>query len=127
MKRRLNLAVGLVHRPRLLLLDEPTVGVDPHSREHIFQIVETLRDDGTTILYTTHYMEEAERLCDRLGIMDEGKIIAIGSLEQLLAERELFGDRRSARPAACRRSTRPADRPGRVPRRARGRHVRVCP
>ena len=85
MKRRLNLAVGLVHRPRLLLLDEPTVGVDPHSREHIFQIVESLRDEGTTILYTTHYMEEAERLCDRLGIMDEGKIIAIGSLEQLLA------------------------------------------
>lgn len=85
MKRRLNLAVGLVHRPRLVLLDEPTVGVDPHSREHIFQIVQALRDDGTAILYTTHYMEEAERLCDRLGIMDEGKIIAIGSLESLLA------------------------------------------
>lgn len=84
MKRRLNLAVGLVHRPRLVLLDEPTVGVDPHSREHIFQIVEGLRNDGTAILYTTHYMEEAERLCDRLGIMDEGKIIAIGSLESLL-------------------------------------------
>jgi linearmycin/streptolysin S transport system ATP-binding protein len=86
MKRRLNLAVSLVHRPKLLLLDEPTVGVDPHSREHIFQIVHRLRDAGTAILYTTHYMEEAERLCDRLGIMDEGKIIALGTLDVLLAE-----------------------------------------
>jgi ABC-2 type transport system ATP-binding protein len=86
MKRRLNLAVGLVHRPRLLLLDEPTVGIDPHSREHIFEIVQTLRNEGAAILYTTHYMEEAERLCDRLGIMDEGKIIAMGTLDSLLAE-----------------------------------------
>jgi len=86
MKRRLNLAVSLVHRPRLLLLDEPTAGVDPHSREHIFTIVTRLREDGVAILYTTHYMEEAERLCDRIGIMDEGQIIAMGSLEQLLAE-----------------------------------------
>lgn len=86
MKRRLNLAVGLVHSPRLLLLDEPTVGVDPHSREHIFKVVQSLRDEGTTVLYTTHYMEEAQRLCDRLGIMDEGTIIAIGSLESLLAQ-----------------------------------------
>jgi ABC-2 type transport system ATP-binding protein len=85
MKRRLNLAVGLVHRPRLLLLDEPTVGVDPHSREHIFQIVENLRSEGAAVLYTTHYMEEAERLCDRIGIMDEGKIIAMGTLNGLLA------------------------------------------
>ena len=85
MKRRLNLAVGLVHRPRLLLLDEPTVGIDPHSREHIFQIVHSLRSEGAAILYTTHYMEEAERLCDRLGIMDEGRVIAMGSLETLLA------------------------------------------
>jgi ABC-2 type transport system ATP-binding protein len=86
MKRRLNLAVGLVHQPRLLLLDEPTVGIDPHSREHIFEIVHALRNDGAAILYTTHYMEEAERLCDRLGIMDEGKIIAMGTLESLLSE-----------------------------------------
>jgi ABC-2 type transport system ATP-binding protein len=86
MKRRLNLAVTLVHEPRLLLLDEPTVGVDPHSRERIFSIVRELRDRGTAILYTTHYMEEAERLCDRLGIMDEGKIIAMGTLQVLLAE-----------------------------------------
>ena len=84
MKRRLNLAVSLVHQPKLLLLDEPTVGVDPHSREHIFSIVRDLRAQGTAILYTTHYMEEAERLCDRLGIMDEGKIIAMGTLDDLL-------------------------------------------
>jgi len=86
MKRRLNLAVSLVHHPRLLLLDEPTVGVDPHSREHVFSIVRRLRADGVAILYTTHYMEEAERLCDRLGIMDQGKIIAMGTLDVLLAE-----------------------------------------
>jgi ABC-2 type transport system ATP-binding protein len=86
MKRRLNLAVSLVHEPQLVLLDEPTVGVDPHSREKIFTIVRTLRDAGKAILYTTHYMEEAERLCDRLGIMDEGKIIAMGPLDQLLSE-----------------------------------------
>jgi ABC-2 type transport system ATP-binding protein len=86
MKRRLNLAVSLIHRPRLLLLDEPTVGVDPHSREHLFSVVRRLRNEGTAILYTTHYMEEAERLCDRLGIMDEGKIIALGTLDVLLAE-----------------------------------------
>ncbi len=86
MKRRLNLAVSLVHQPRLLMLDEPTVGIDPHSREHIFDIVRQLRRDGTAILYTTHYMEEAELLCDRLGIMDEGRIIATGTLEELLSE-----------------------------------------
>lgn len=86
MKRRLNLAVSLVHDPKLVLLDEPTVGVDPHSREKIFSIVRTLRDNGTAILYTTHYMEEAERLCDRIGIMDEGKIIAMGPLMQLLSD-----------------------------------------
>ncbi len=86
MKRRLNLAVSLIHRPALLLLDEPTVGVDPHSREHLFSIVRRLRSEGTAILYTTHYMEEAERLCDRLGIMDEGKIIAMGTFEELLTE-----------------------------------------
>jgi len=86
MKRRLNLAVSLVHAPKLLLLDEPTVGIDPHSREHIFLIVKRLRAAGCAILYTTHYMEEAERLCDRIGIMDEGKIIALGALEVLLTE-----------------------------------------
>ena len=84
MKRRLNLAVSLVHHPRLLFLDEPSVGVDPHSRERIFDIVRTLKESGTAILYTTHYMEEAELLCDRLGIMDEGQIVAIGTLDDLL-------------------------------------------
>jgi len=85
MKRRLNLAVSLVHDPGLLLLDEPTAGVDPHSRERIFQIVRDLRQRGTAILYTTHYMEEAELLCDRVGIMDEGSIVAAGTLAELLS------------------------------------------
>lgn len=88
MKRRLNLAASLVHSPAVLLLDEPTVGVDPHSREHIFDIVRNLRRDGVAILYTTHYMEEAQTLCDRLGIMDEGRIVAMGTLAELLAASE---------------------------------------
>lgn len=86
MRRRLNVAVALVHRPRLLLLDEPTVGVDPQSREYIFGLVHRLRDAGHAIVYTTHYMDEAAALCDRLGIMDHGKLIAIGTLDDLLAE-----------------------------------------
>ncbi|WP_238321097.1 ABC transporter ATP-binding protein [Thermogemmatispora carboxidivorans] len=88
MLRRLNFAVALMHRPRVLLLDEPTVGVDPQSREHIFENIEKLAASGTTVLYTTHYMEEAERLCQRIAIMDEGRIIASGTLEQLLAMRD---------------------------------------
>ncbi|HWN57627.1 MAG TPA: ABC transporter ATP-binding protein, partial [Methylomirabilota bacterium] len=72
MKRRLNLAVSIVHRPKLILLDEPTAGVDPESREQILNIIGGLRDSGSAILYTTHYMEEAERLCDRVGILNEG-------------------------------------------------------
>ena len=85
MKRRLNLAVSLVHRPKLILLDEPTAGVDPQSREQILKIIGGLRDDGNAILYTTHYMEEAERLCDRLGILSEGKLVAVGTLDGLLS------------------------------------------
>jgi ABC-2 type transport system ATP-binding protein len=85
MKRRLNLAVSLVHRPKLILLDEPTAGVDPQSREQILKIIGGLRDDGNAILYTTHYMEEAERLCDRLGILSEGKLVAVGTLDELLS------------------------------------------
>jgi linearmycin/streptolysin S transport system ATP-binding protein len=85
MKRRLNLAVSLVHRPKLVLLDEPTAGVDPQSREQILKIIGGLRDDGNAILYTTHYMEEAERLCDRLGILSEGKLVAEGTLDSLLS------------------------------------------
>jgi ABC-2 type transport system ATP-binding protein len=84
MKRRLNLAVSIVHRPKLLLLDEPTAGVDPESREQILKIIGDLRDNGSAILYTTHYMEEAERLCDRLGILSEGKLVAVGTLDALL-------------------------------------------
>jgi ABC-2 type transport system ATP-binding protein len=76
MKRRLNLAAALLHGPDILLLDEPTVGVDPQSRNAIFENLETLKRRGTTILYTTHYMEEAERLCDRIVILDHGKVIA---------------------------------------------------
>ncbi|GHO59126.1 ABC transporter ATP-binding protein [Ktedonobacter robiniae] len=88
MQRRLNIAIALMHSPSFLLMDEPTVGVDPQSREHIFATIERLRDQGTTILYTTHYMEEAERLCQRIAIMNEGSIIAIGTLPQLLARLE---------------------------------------
>lgn len=88
MQRRINMAIAMLHQPNLLLMDEPTVGVDPQSRENIFDTIEKLRDRGTTILYTTHYMEEAERLCNHIAIMDEGRIIAMGTLEELLALRE---------------------------------------
>jgi len=85
MKRRINLAAGLVHSPKLLFLDEPTVGVDPQSRNHIFESVERLnKEQGMAILYTTHYMEEAERLCDRVGIIDRGKIIALDTPKNLI-------------------------------------------
>src|SRR5262249_38690824 len=84
MKRRLNLACSLLHAPRLLLLDEPTVGVDPQSRDRIFEAIRSLARNGKTILYTTHYLEEAERLCDRITIMDEGRILAAGTLDELL-------------------------------------------
>jgi ABC-2 type transport system ATP-binding protein len=84
MKRRLNLACALVHEPRLLLLDEPTVGVDPQSRDKILGAVRQIAQQGMTVLYTTHYMEEAERFCDRIAIMDEGRIVAAGTLSELL-------------------------------------------
>jgi ABC-2 type transport system ATP-binding protein len=85
MKRRLNIACALMHDPDILLLDEPTVGVDPQSRNAIFDNLETLRDRGKALLYTTHYMEEAERLCDRILIMDHGRMIAADTLANLLA------------------------------------------
>jgi ABC-2 type transport system ATP-binding protein len=88
MKRRVNLAAALVHRPQLILLDEPTAGVDPESREEILRIVRRLRDDGKAILYTTHYMEEAEQLSDRVGILNAGKLVAAGTLEELRDELE---------------------------------------
>ena len=86
MKRRVNLAAALMSRPKLLFLDEPTVGIDPQSRSHIFATVEKLRDAGMTVLYTTHYMEEADRLCDRIGIMDHGRLICLGRPEELKSE-----------------------------------------
>lgn len=85
MKRRLNLAAGLVHEPRVLVLDEPTVGVDPQSRNHIFQTVRELARGGMAIVYTSHYMEEVEQLCDQIAIMDGGDIIARGTLRELTA------------------------------------------
>jgi ABC-2 type transport system ATP-binding protein len=84
MKRRLNMAAGMLHRPKVVLFDEPTVGVDPQSRNRIFEMIEALRDAGTAIVYTTHYMEEAERLCDRIAIIDHGRIIAEGTKEELV-------------------------------------------
>ncbi|MGO1318457.1 MAG: ATP-binding cassette domain-containing protein [Cellulomonadaceae bacterium] len=84
MKRRLNIGVGLLHRPALLILDEPTVGVDPQSRNAILESVEALAAEGMAVLYTTHYMEEAERLCDRIAIVDSGRIQAEGTRDELL-------------------------------------------
>ncbi|MEP0814486.1 MAG: ABC transporter ATP-binding protein [bacterium] len=104
MKRRLNIGASLIHEPPLVLLDEPTVGVDPQSRNHIFELVLELKSRGTSFLYTTHYMEEAERLCGRVGIIDGGRIIAEGTIAELIAlgpeddrlEIELRGDGASA-------------------------------
>jgi ABC-2 type transport system ATP-binding protein len=91
MKRRLNMAAGLIQRPQLVLMDEPTVGVDPQSRNHIFEMIEKLHAEGMSLIYTTHYMEEAERLCDRIAIIDHGKIIALGTHADLV--RATFGSR----------------------------------
>ncbi|MGD0591190.1 MAG: ABC transporter ATP-binding protein [Bacteroidota bacterium] len=84
MKRRLNIIASLLHDPKVLLCDEPTVGVDPQSRNAIFDFLTSLNKQGKTIIYTTHYMEEAERLCSRIGIIDHGKIIALGTIDELL-------------------------------------------
>ena len=84
MKRRLNIGAALLHMPELLIMDEPTVGIDPQSRSHILDTVLKLNDRGITIIYTTHYMEEAENLCSRICIMDEGKIIASGTQQELV-------------------------------------------
>jgi ABC-2 type transport system ATP-binding protein len=90
MKRRLNIGIALLHQPRLLILDEPTVGVDPQSRNAILDNVRSLSGKGMAVLYTTHYMEEAERLCDRVGIIDHGKLIAEGTRRELVG---LVGER----------------------------------
>lgn len=85
MKRRLNLAIALLHEPPLLMLDEPTAGVDPQSRNNILDLVRDLASGGMTILYTTHYMEEAARLCHRVGIIDKGRLLALGTVPELIA------------------------------------------
>jgi ABC-2 type transport system ATP-binding protein len=90
MKRRINIAAALLHQPRILIMDEPTVGIDPQSRNHILETVIRLNKEGMTILYTSHYMEEVEFLCTRVAIMDHGKVIATGSKDEL---RKLVGDR----------------------------------
>jgi len=83
MKRRINIACSLLHNPKILVLDEPTVGVDPQNRNHIFEVIERLNNEGMTMIYTTHYMEEAERFCDKIAIIDVGSIIAQGTLKEL--------------------------------------------
>ena len=90
MKRRLNFGCGIVHHPRVLLLDEPTAGVDPQSRVRLLDLVRSQARGGTTIVYTTHYMEEAQDLCDRIGIVDRGRVLALGTLEEL---RRLVGEK----------------------------------
>jgi len=91
MKRRINLGCALLHRPQLLLLDEPTVGIDPQARLNILEFIRKLRGSGTAILYTTHYLEEAETLCQRIGIIDKGRLLAEGTLSEL--QERLGGDR----------------------------------
>jgi len=105
MKRRLNFACGIVHHPKVLLLDEPTVGVDPQSRVRLLELVRAQAQGGACVLYTTHYMEEAETLCDRLAIVDHGSIVAQGTLTELrslLAERDLLRLTGLFRPEAMR-------------------------
>jgi ABC-2 type transport system ATP-binding protein len=85
MKRRLNLAAALVHDPKLVLLDEPTAGVDPQSRNRILELVRRLAGEGKTVLYTTHYMEEAAKICDRVGIVDHGRMLDVGTVAELVA------------------------------------------
>ncbi|MBN2852077.1 MAG: ABC transporter ATP-binding protein [Clostridia bacterium] len=84
MKRRLNIACGICHEPKLIFFDEPTVGIDPQSRNHILESIKKLNESGKTIIYTTHYMEEAETLCDQISIIDHGKILAEGTVDQLV-------------------------------------------
>ena len=86
MKRRINLAIALMGNPELLFLDEPTVGIDPQSRNNIYETIEGLRDKGMTVLYTTHYMQEADRLCDRIAIIDGGQIIAMDTPHKLKSQ-----------------------------------------
>jgi ABC-2 type transport system ATP-binding protein len=112
MKRRLNIGVGLLHRPSLLILDEPTVGVDPQSRNAIIESIERLSGEGMSVLYTTHYMEEAERLCKRIGIIDHGELKAEGTQRELV---RIVGQRDVVRLAATGMLTAAADELGRLP------------
>ena len=91
MKRRLNLGVALLSRPQLLILDEPTVGVDPQSRNFIFERILELKRDGVTLIYSTHYLEEVKKLCDEVGIIQEGRMTAIGNLHSVLGDKDLEG------------------------------------
>jgi ABC-2 type transport system ATP-binding protein len=112
MKRRLNFACGILHRPRVLLLDEPTVGVDPQSRAHLLDLIRQEARAGACVLYTTHYMQEAEELCDRLAIIDHGRIIAHGTLPELRAimgERDLLRFAGAFQPEAVREALLRAD------------------
>ncbi|MBL6009523.1 ABC transporter ATP-binding protein [Bacillus halotolerans] len=90
MKRRINIGAALMHKPELLIMDEPTVGIDPQSRNHILETVKQLNETGMTVIYTSHYMEEVEYLCDRIGIIDQGEMIAIGTKNDLCSR--LGGD-----------------------------------
>lgn len=107
MKRRLNIACALVHDPRVILLDEPTVGVDPQSRNHIFDSIEKLSAEQRTIIYTTHYMEEAQRLCDRVAIMDHGKVLDLDTVDGLI-------DRHGGNSVVTAQLLRPPDDPDRL-------------
>lgn len=90
MKRRINIACALLHKPKILILDEPTVGIDPQSRNRIFELINSLKEEGVTVIYSTHYMEEVEALCDHIAIIDHGKVMTQGSLTELL---ERFGQK----------------------------------
>ncbi len=118
MKRRLNLACAMVHDPKVLFLDEPTAGVDPQSRNHLLTSIEALAKAGSTILYTTHYMEEAQRLCNRVAIMDHGKILALDSVDGLLKR---YGGMASVEAELAQLPP-----PGKAPRRARRAAAAVC-
>jgi ABC-2 type transport system ATP-binding protein len=106
MKRRVNIGVGLLHKPRLLFMDEPTVGIDPQSRRAILDTVKDLNRQGMTVLYTTHYMEEAQELSDRVGIIDHGELIALGTQKELTQagrsnRNAHFAHRRKRRPRSA--------------------------
>lgn len=91
MKRRLNIACSIVHKPKILIMDEPTVGIDPQSRNNILEVAKSLRDEGTTIIYTSHYMEEVEAICNRLIILDNGQIVESGYKDEIKTKYRIKG------------------------------------